>query len=100
MGKRWRERGISSICILLVVSNNILNQIPQAELAYVAYFSFFFSLSPYVISTKIIAFSFSGVARGGAMGAVHPGRHFWEGKIKVIPKNLEREKVFRGGEKF
>ena len=36
------------------------------------------------------------------MGAVRPGRHFCGGgvKIKVIPKNLEREKVFRGGEKF
>ena len=33
------------------------------------------------------------------MGAVHPGRHFYGGgKIEVTPRNLGREKVFRGGE--
>ena len=38
-------------------------------------------------------------SKGGAVGAVRPGRHFLGGgKIKVIPKNLEREKVFFGGE--
>ena len=56
----------------------------------------FFALSPYVITTKIIAFSFSGIARGGRPGGTFGGG----GKIKVIPKHLEREKVFRGGEKF
>ena len=35
-----------------------------------------------------------GVARGGAMGAVRPWRHFWRGaKIDVIPKNKNREDV-------
>ena len=32
------------------------------------------------------------------MGSVRPGRHFWGGEIEVIPKNLEREKAFWGGE--
>ena len=38
----------------------------------------------------------SGVARGGG----RCGRSATGGKIKVIPKSLEREKLFRGGEKF
>ena len=35
------------------------------------------------------------------MGAVHPGGHFLGGgKVKIIPKNLEREKSILRGRNF